>query len=152
VNKKDANDKFLRDVRAILNKLTPQNKDKLLKQLEELELDRPERLEGMINIIFSKAVEEPKFCPMYSELCKKFQKKQVTVPSEDGETVTYYFRQILLTRCQNGFQSDYRTDINYDNRKKEVDAITDEKKHKEEAENLEEALFKAKRRNFGNIL
>ncbi len=89
---------------------------------------------------------------MYARLCKEFQKKQVTVPSDNGETVTYFFRQLLLTRCQNGFQSDYRTDIDYDKRKKEVDAITDEKKHKEESENLEEALFIAKRRNFGNIL
>ncbi|UJR37779.1 hypothetical protein I4U23_030471 [Adineta vaga] len=148
----DANNKFLREVRLILNKLTPQTRTKLVEQLEKLELDRYERLEGMIDIIFSKAVEEPKYCFMYAELCDSFKKKQVTVPNENGETTTFSFRQILISRCQKGFENDYRQDINYDQRKIAVDAITDEKLQKEEAENLEEALNKAKRRNFGNIL
>jgi hypothetical protein len=52
--KLDANNKVLRDCKAILNKVTPQTYDKLQKQLEALEIDRYERLEGMINIFFSK--------------------------------------------------------------------------------------------------
>ncbi|CAF3682682.1 unnamed protein product [Adineta steineri] len=150
-NKVDANIKVLRDVKAILNKVTPQTYDKLQKQLELLEIDRYERLEGMITIFFSKAVDEPAFSFLYARLCKQFQKKQVTVPSEDGKTVTHYFRQILLTRCQKEFENDYRQEIEYDKRKGEVTAITDEKKRKEEAEKLEEDLVKAKRRKLGNI-
>jgi hypothetical protein len=50
----DTNIKVLREVKAILNKVTPQTFDKLQKQLEALEIDRYERLEGMINIFFSK--------------------------------------------------------------------------------------------------
>ena len=53
-NKIDANNKVLRDVKAILNKVTPQTYEKLQKQLEALEIDRYERLEGMITIFFSK--------------------------------------------------------------------------------------------------
>ncbi|CAF0942566.1 unnamed protein product [Adineta steineri] len=143
---------FIREIRLILNKLTPQTYDKLLQKLDKLELDGYERLQGMIDIFFFKAVEEPKFCFMYASLCKHFQKKHVIVSGQDGQTVTYYFRQILLARCQTKFETDYRQDIDYDRRKKEVDAITNEKHQKEEAENLEEALFKAKRRHFGNIL
>lgn len=71
---------------------------------------------------------------------------------EDGKTETYYFRQILLTRCQKEFESDYRQEIEYEKRKKEVEEITEEKKQKEEAEKLEEDLVKAKRRKLGNIL
>ena len=52
--KLDINNKVLRDVKAILNKVTPQTYDKLQKQLEALEIDRYERLEGMITIFFSK--------------------------------------------------------------------------------------------------
>ena len=81
-----------------------------------------------------------------------FFKKQVTVPGEDGKTVTHYFRQILLTRCQKEFENDYRQEIEYEKRKIEVEAITDEKKRKEESEKLEEDLVKAKRRKLGNIL
>jgi hypothetical protein len=74
------------------------------------------------------------------------------VPSEDGKTMTYYFRQILLTRCQKEFEKDYRQEIEYDKRKSEVMTIADEKKQREEAEKLEEDLVKAKRRKLGNIL
>ncbi|CAF0867973.1 unnamed protein product [Adineta ricciae] len=150
-SKIDASNKVLRDVKAILNKVTPQTYDKLQKQLESLEIDRYERLEGMINIFFSKAVDEPAFSFLYAKLCKQFQKKQVTVPGEDGKTVTHYFRQILLTRCQKEFENDYRQEIEYEKRKSEVEAITDEKKRKEENEKLEEDLVKAKRRKLGNI-
>ena len=78
--------------------------------------------------------------------------KQVTVPGEDGKTVTHYFRQILLTRCQKEFENDYRQEIEYERRKKEVEAIPDEKKRKDDSEKLEEDLVKAKRRKLGNIL
>ncbi|CAF4270107.1 unnamed protein product [Rotaria sp. Silwood2] len=147
----DANNKVLRDVKSILNKVTPQTFDKLQKKLEALEIDRYERLEGMITIFFSKAVDEPAFSFLYAKLCKQFQKKQVTVPTEDGKQITHYFRQILLTRCQKEFENDYRQEIEYEKRKAEVEAITDEKKRKEEAEKLEEDLVKAKRRKLGNI-
>jgi translation initiation factor 4G len=123
-----------------------------LQQLDKLELNSAERLEGMINVIFSKAVIEKSFCNQYAKLCKDFQRKQVTVPGEDGQPVTHFFRQKLLTRCQNGFEGDYRQEIDYSKRKAEVDAITDEKNRKEEDEQLAEDLHKAKQRKFGNIL
>jgi hypothetical protein len=52
--KLDTNNKVLRDCKAILNKVTPQTFEKLQKQLEALEIDRYERLVGMIDIFFSK--------------------------------------------------------------------------------------------------
>lgn len=76
----------------------------------------------------------------------------MTVPNEEGKPVTYFFRQILLTRCQKEFENDYRQEIEYEKRKAEVELITDEKKRKEENEKLEEDLVKAKRRKLGNIL
>jgi hypothetical protein len=72
------------------------------------------------------------------------------VPNEQGKPVTYFFRQILLTHCQNEFENDYRQEIEYEKRKVEVELITDEKKHKEEAEKLED-LVRAQRRRIGNI-
>jgi translation initiation factor 4G len=106
----------------------------------------------MIRLIFIKAVEAAIFCSLYAKLCKHFQKKQVTVPNESGQPVTHFFRQILLTRCQKEFENDYRQEIDYEKRKIEVDAITDEKVQKEAAEQLEEDLSKAKRKQLGNIM
>jgi hypothetical protein len=148
----DANNKYLRDVTSILNKVTPQTYSKLLQKLEELELTNDQRLEGLIRIIFSKAVDEPSFCFLYAKLCKQFERKQVTVPNEDGQLIVHYFRQILLTRCQKEFENDYRQEIDYEKRLADVKEITDEKVQKEEAEKLEEDLGKAKRKKLGNIL
>ena len=72
--------------------------------------------------------------------------------ADGGTTVTHFFRQILLTRCQKEFENDYRQEIEYEKRKIELETITDEKKKKEENEKLEEDLVKAKRRKLGNIL
>ncbi|CAF4655675.1 unnamed protein product, partial [Rotaria socialis] len=71
---------------------------------------------------------------------------------DDGKLVTYYFRQILLTRCQKEFESDYREEIEYEKRKAEVDSLTDDKKRKEEGDKLEDDLVKTKRRKLGNIV
>ncbi|CAF2033912.1 unnamed protein product, partial [Rotaria magnacalcarata] len=150
--KVDANNKFLHDVKAILKKLTSKTYQKTQKKLEALEIDCYERLEGMITIFFSKAVDDSTFSLLYAKLCKQFQKTQVTVQGRDGKLITYYFRQILLTRCQKEFESDYREEIECEKRKAEIDSLTDNTKRKEEAEKLEKDLLKGKRRKLGNIV
>lgn len=54
-NKIDANNKILH-AKSILNKITLQTFEKLKNQLEALEIDRYERLEGRISILFSKVI------------------------------------------------------------------------------------------------
>ncbi|CAF1568012.1 unnamed protein product, partial [Rotaria magnacalcarata] len=100
----------------------------------------------------SHAVDDSTFSLLYAKLCKQFQKTQVTVQGRDGKLITYYFRQILLTRCQKEFESDYREEIEYEKRKAEIDSLTDNTKRKEEAEKLEKDLLKGKRRKLGNIV
>ncbi|CAF4292492.1 unnamed protein product, partial [Adineta steineri] len=151
MNTFDVNNKVLRVIKSCLNKLTTQTYDKIQQQLETLEIDRYEQLKGMIDIFFLKAVDEPAFCSLYAKLCRQFQKKRVTAVGQDGKTVTYSFRQILLTRCQKEFENDYCQEIGYEKRKNELGAITDEKQRAEEAEKLEEDLIKAKLRKLGNI-
>ncbi len=48
-------------VRSILNKLTPQMFQKLMKQVTELTIDTEERLKGVIDLILEKAISEPNF-------------------------------------------------------------------------------------------
>ena len=151
-DKIDSDENFRRQFLSILNKLTPQTYDKLLEKLDKLELDRFERLEAMIVIIFSKAVNETAFCTLYAHLCKHFKKKQVSIPDQNGQLVTRSFQQLLLTRCQKEFENDYRQEINCEKRTAEIEAITNEKIQKEEVEKLEEDLARARRKKLGNIL
>ena len=69
----DETEKALRGVRAILNKLTPQNFQKLVGDLVNLEINADDnRLRGTIDIIFEKSINErpDMYCQVYANLCK----------------------------------------------------------------------------------
>lgn len=57
-------------VRSILNKLTPQMFQQLMKQVTELTIDTEERLKGVIDLIFEKAISEPNFSVAYANMCR----------------------------------------------------------------------------------
>lgn len=58
-------------VTAILNKMTPENFEKLSTQLMALDMISSEMLQKVIEVLFEKAVDEPHFAVVYAELCAK---------------------------------------------------------------------------------
>ncbi|KAL2455285.1 eukaryotic translation initiation factor 4G-like [Forsythia ovata] len=58
-----------RQLKAILNKLTPQNFEKLFEQVKQVNIDNVITLSGVISQIFDKALTEPTFCEMYANFC-----------------------------------------------------------------------------------
>ncbi|MCP9262289.1 hypothetical protein DINM_005569 [Dirofilaria immitis] len=95
-----------------------------------------EQMGEVINIIFDKAVEEPNFCALYSDLCKM----QVVKESKESKDKSK-FRSALLTRCQNTFEEKRMSDIN--NKKTEMEKETDIE--------LMEMEARERRRMLGNI-
>jgi translation initiation factor 4G len=69
--------------------------------------------QGVISLIFDKAVLEPTFCPMYALLCSDLNEKLLPFPSDEpgGKEIT--FKRILLNNCQEAFEGDdnLRADI-----------------------------------------
>ncbi|KAI5085886.1 eukaryotic translation initiation factor 4 gamma 3 isoform X2, partial [Silurus meridionalis] len=61
---------LFRMVRGFLNKLTAEMFNQLIKQVKELHIDREERLKGVVNLIFEKAIVEPNFSMGYRVMCK----------------------------------------------------------------------------------
>lgn len=61
---------LFRRVRSILNKLTPQMFQQLMKQVQDLTIDTEERLKGVIDLIFEKAISEPNFSVAYANMCR----------------------------------------------------------------------------------
>lgn len=57
--------------RGILNKLTPQKFDTLLDKVKHLEINNQKRLEGVIDLVFEKAIDEPNFSEAYAAMCNK---------------------------------------------------------------------------------
>uniref|UniRef100_A0A669BK40 Eukaryotic translation initiation factor 4 gamma, 1a n=1 Tax=Oreochromis niloticus TaxID=8128 RepID=A0A669BK40_ORENI len=124
-------------LRSILNKLTPQKFQELMKQVTELTIDTEERLKGAIDLIFEKAISEPNFSVAYS--------------SEDKPGVFVNFRKLLLNRCQKEFEKDQDDDEIFERKQKELDAAKDGEERERFRVELEEARDKARRRSLGNI-
>ncbi|KAK7291944.1 hypothetical protein RIF29_07512 [Crotalaria pallida] len=97
-------DRVLKTVKGILNKLTPEKFDLLKGQLIDSGITSADILKGVISLIFDKAVLEPTFCPMYSQLCSDLNEKLPPFPSEEpgGKEIT--FKRVLLNICQEAFE------------------------------------------------
>lgn len=66
-------------VRGILNKLTPQKFDTLLGKIKGLDIDNQDRLQGVIDLVFEKAVDEPNFSVAYARMCKELALMHVSL-------------------------------------------------------------------------
>ncbi|KAK8916034.1 Eukaryotic translation initiation factor 4G [Platanthera zijinensis] len=97
----DEEEQKQRRLKAILNKLTPQNFEKLFTQVKEVNIDNTVTLTGVISQIFDKALMEPTFCEMYADFCHHLA---VDLPdfTEDNQKIT--FRRLLLNKCQEEFE------------------------------------------------
>ncbi|XP_048132926.1 eukaryotic translation initiation factor 4G [Rhodamnia argentea] len=130
-----------RQLKAILNKLTPQNFEKLFEQVKAVNIDNAPTLKGLISQIFDKALMEPTFCEMYANLCRHLAQE---LPDfiEDDNKIT--FRRVLLNKCQEEFERGEREE-------EEANKAEEEGEIKQSEEEREEKRIKARRRMLGNI-
>ncbi|XP_044494676.1 eukaryotic translation initiation factor 4G-like isoform X2 [Mangifera indica] len=130
-----------RQLKAILNKLTPQNFDKLFEQVKAVNIDNAVTLTGVISQIFDKALMEPTFCEMYANFCF-YLAGELPDFSEDNEKIT--FKRLLLNKCQEEFERGERE-------QEEANKVDKEGENKQSDEEREEKRIKARRRMLGNI-
>ncbi|XP_073001015.1 eukaryotic translation initiation factor 4G-like isoform X1 [Typha latifolia] len=130
-----------RQLKAILNKLTPQNFEKLFTQVKEVNIDNPVTLSGVISQIFDKALTEPTFCEMYANFCHELAGALPDL-STDNEKIT--FKRLLLNKCQEEFE---RGEIE----QAEANKTEEEGEIKQSKEEREEKRILARRRMLGNI-
>ncbi|XP_008432414.1 eukaryotic translation initiation factor 4 gamma 1-like [Poecilia reticulata] len=136
-------------LRSILNKLTPQKFQELMKQVMELKIDSEERLKGTIDLIFEKAISEPNFSVAYANMCRCLIGLKVPTPDKPGSFVN--FRKLLLNRCQKEFEKDQDDDEFFEKKQKEMEASKNDEERERLRVELEEARDKARRRSLGNI-
>ncbi|KAG6574827.1 Eukaryotic translation initiation factor 4G, partial [Cucurbita argyrosperma subsp. sororia] len=130
-----------RQLKAILNKLTPQNFEKLFEQVKAVNVDNGRTLTGVISQIFDKALMEPTFCEMYANFCFHLAGELPDL-SEDNEKMT--FKRLLLDKCQEEFERGERE-------QEEANKVEEEGEVKQSEEEREEKRIKARRRMLGNI-
>ncbi|GMS83758.1 hypothetical protein PENTCL1PPCAC_5933 [Pristionchus entomophagus] len=136
---------LLKTIRSLFNKITPTTKDALIGEFLRHDVYKSDCLNDVISIIFDKAVEEPKFCPLYSNICNI----QVAEELKLNNNVSN-FRNAILVRAQETF-TNKTLDEFIEQKQAEIEAETDEKKKKEKQIELLEAQSKFRRRKFGNI-
>jgi translation initiation factor 4G len=129
-----------RQLKGILNKLTPQNFEKLFEQVKAVNIDNVVTLTGVISQIFEKALMEPTFCEMYANFCFHLAAALPDL-SQDNEKIT--FKRLLLNKCQEEFERGERE-------QEEADKA-DEGEVKQSDEEREAKRSKARRRMLGNI-
>ncbi|KAM4877901.1 LOW QUALITY PROTEIN: eukaryotic translation initiation factor 4 gamma 1-like [Thomomys bottae] len=138
-----------RRVRSILNKLTPQMFQQLMKQVTQLAIDTEERLKGVIDLIFEKAISEPNLSVAYANMCRCLM--ALKVPTTEKPTVTVNFRKLLLNRCQKEFEKDKDDDEVFEKKQKEMDEAATAEERGRLKEELGEARDIARQRSLGNI-
>jgi hypothetical protein len=101
----DETETTIHKAKEILNKLSPQNFDKLSIQFMQIGMESEEMMSTIVELIVTKAQLEEPFCFMYADLCKKIT-DQWTAPGDEDSALGKTFRNILLSRCQEEFQQD----------------------------------------------
>lgn len=76
--KADATKRAVAGATSILNKMTPENFERLFAQLAAIEMLSLDMLKQVIRVVFEKAIDEPHFAAVYAELCQRMAAEPAT--------------------------------------------------------------------------
>lgn len=138
-----------KQVRSILNKLTPQKFDRLVEQFKELPIDTEEKLIRCTDLIFEKALDEPSFSVAYARMCKVLSLKKV--PKSENSTTEVVFRAMLISRCQKEFEKDYISEEQKNSHALNMEAASSDEERKRLTEEFAQLELRQRRRSLGNI-
>lgn len=119
-----APDVVQRKVKALLNKMTPDNFERIATQIIEIanqskHEDDGRTLRQVIQLLFEKATDEPPWASMYAQLAQRMLEsmsaeiKDEGIRDKAGNVVTGggLFRKYLLNRCQEDFERGWKTQL-----------------------------------------
>lgn len=139
-----APDVVQRKVKSNLNKMTPNNFDKISGQILAIAHQSKDETDGrslrqVIQLTFEKATDEAHWAEMYAQFCKRMLEamspeiKDESIRDKNGAIVTggALFRKYLLTRCQTEFERGWKMDLgekpeDEEGEVKEVTMLSDE--------------------------
>ena len=119
-----APDVVQRKVKSNLNKMTPNNFDKISGQILAIAAQSKDETDGrtlrqVIQLTFEKATDEAHWAEMYAQFCKRMLEsmnpeiKDESILDKKGDVVTggALFRKYLLTRCQTEFERGWKMNL-----------------------------------------
>ncbi|XP_078052636.1 eukaryotic translation initiation factor 4 gamma isoform X2 [Augochlora pura] len=141
-------------VRSVLNKLTPQKFNTLVAQVRTLNIDTLERLQGVINLVFEKAVDEPNFSVAYALMCKELSVMEVSGGSDqnvDSLENSQTFKKLIINRCQKEYEKQAYNEEARNVKLKQIEECSDPEKKKELLSAFEEEERRIRIKSVGNI-
>ncbi|XP_077998892.1 eukaryotic translation initiation factor 4 gamma 3-like isoform X2 [Glandiceps talaboti] len=145
---KTKTEELYKKVTSILNKLTPQKFQTLTQQVMDLPIDTEDKLKGVIDLVFEKAISEPGFSVAYANMCRCLM--SIKVPTEDGKSVVN-FRKLLLIRCQKEFEKSKEDNNELEAKRLAAEAAEAGPEKNRLHEEYEFYETKMRRRSLGNI-
>ena len=119
-----APDVVQRKVKAALNKMTPNNFDKISSQILDIVSQSKQETDGrtlrqVIQLTFEKATDEAHWAQMYAEFCKRMLESMSNEIKDEGQidkagnvtTGGTLFRKYLLNRCQTEFERGWKMNL-----------------------------------------
>ncbi|KAI8430859.1 hypothetical protein MSG28_001001 [Choristoneura fumiferana] len=143
-------EELYKQFRGILNKLTPQKFDTLIEKVKNLEINNQKRLEGVIDLVFEKAIDEPNFSKAYAAMCNKLSMLKVPADNATTPDQCVNFRALIISKCQNQFVTE-KVDEQVMKLEKEIEECTDPVKKKELHLMLNEENRRVRMRSVGNV-
>lgn len=148
--------------RSMLNKLTAENFGVLVNEVKTFKIDTDRKLDGVIDLLFEKAISEPKFAPTYALLCQEvgyiFIIHDKNQPQQGQNTSSQKsksaFKVKLITQCQKEFERHKEESKVFNEIEEEISKIGDGIKDAEKEErkaNLEEKHFRIRQRANGTV-
>jgi translation initiation factor 4G len=101
----EGDEKKLRDMRSILNKLCPEKFDPLVEKAMALQFDNVDLFEKSVDSVMEKALAERTFSPTNAQFCVKLQTISLSAIAEDGTGAasSLSFKKVFLNLCQREF-------------------------------------------------
>jgi translation initiation factor 4G len=113
-----------RKVKAALNKMTPENFERISGQILEIVSQSKDEVDGrtlrqVIQLTFEKATDEAHWAPIYAKFCKRMLEsmsaeiKDENIRDRNGQVVSggSLFRKYLLNRCQEEFERGWKVNL-----------------------------------------
>ncbi|OTA93067.1 hypothetical protein M434DRAFT_11900 [Hypoxylon sp. CO27-5] len=113
-----------RKVKAALNKMTPENFDRISDQILQIAAQSKDETDGrtlrqVIQLTFEKATDEAHWASMYAKFCKRMLEtmsqeiRDESIKDKNGQVVSggALFRKYLLNRCQEEFERGWQVSL-----------------------------------------
>lgn len=140
--------------RSMLNKLTAENFGLLVEEVKTYKIDSGERLDGIISLLFEKAISEPKFAPTYANLCKEVAFITTAPQGEASLGKKNTLKGKLITQCQKEFERHREESIVFNEieaKLREIENLPEHERRDVEKAGLEEEHYRVRQRANGTV-